>query len=302
MSGGGLSDVQGEELCGTASRSFDGPGRQDSDQSSFHIEERGNGDAICMLLHGFGEAGYVWYDFAPRLPKKYRVIIVDFRGHGNSGEDPAGNYSVGAYAADVLNLIRKRKLRNICIIGHSLGAAVALQVAATVPHLVTDLILVDFSVSTEPAVCENILSQVHDQCDGYSSLADYAAWISVNRPLTHPRMLRHIVDNALRETVDGRFALKADPRIQRIIDKGSAATDDVASIFSRILCRTLLIRGLGSAVLCKKDALEITRLLNDGRLHEIAGAGHAVMVEDPDEFADAVNRFLLAPRNSRGAR
>lgn len=270
-----------------------------ADQSSLHIEERGSGDAICLLLHGFGEGGYVWYDFAPRLPKKYRTIIIDFRGHGNSGEDPTGNYGIGAYSTDILNFIQEYKLSNISVVGHSLGAAVALQVTAAVPHLVTDLILVDFSLSTERAVCEDILSQFHEQCDGYTSLAEYAAWILAKRPLTHPRMLRYIVDNALRETADGRFVLKADRRIQQIIKKGSAPTDDAGTIFSKILCRTLLVRGRGSAVLCRKEALDIIRLLKDGQLCEISHAGHAVMVEDPDEFADAVIQFLLGPRPSR---
>ncbi|WP_271582970.1 alpha/beta fold hydrolase [Bradyrhizobium sp. CCBAU 45389] len=269
------------------------------DQFSFRIEQCGRGDATCILLHGFGEGGYVWYDFAPRLPKKYRAIIIDFRGHGDSDEDPTGNYGVGPYSTDVLDLIQKYKLGNVSLVGHSLGAAVALQVAAAVPHLVTDLVLVDFSLSTEPDVCENILSQFHEQCDGYNSLAEYADWISAKRPLTHPRMLRHIVDNALRETADGRFVLKVDQRIQQLISTGSARTDDVRAIFSKILCRTLLIRGRGSAVLCKKEALDIIRLLKDGQLCEVSRAGHAVMVEDPDEFADAVNRFLLGPRSSR---
>jgi len=269
-----------------------------ADQLPFHIEERGGGDAICILLHGFGEGGYVWYDLAPRLPKKYRTIIIDFRGHGNSGEDPAGNYGVGPYSTDVLNLIRKYKPRNVSLVGHSLGAAVALQVAAAAPQLVTDLILVDFSLSTERDVRENIVSQFHEQCDGYDSLAEYAAWIAAKRPLTHPRMLRYIVDNALRETADGRFVLKVDRRVQQMLGTGSARTDDVRTILSKISCRILLIRGKGSAVLSKKEALEIVGLLKDGQLCEISHAGHAVMVEDPDEFADAVNRFLLGPRNS----
>lgn len=271
-----------------------------ADQLSFHIEEYGSGDSTCILLHGFGEGRYVWYDFAPRLPKQYRAVIMDFRGHGNFGEDPTGNFGVGPYSTDVLALIRKYKLRKISLVGHSLGAAVALRVAAAAPHLVTDLILVDFSFSIERAVSENILSQFHEQCDGYNSLAEYAAWISAKRPLTHPRMLRYIVDNALRETTDGRFVLKVDRRIQQIMKSGSARTDDVRTILSKVRCRTLLIRGQGSAVLCKKEARDFIRLLKDGQLCEISHAGHAVMVEAPDEFADAVNQFLLGPRTSRG--
>jgi pimeloyl-ACP methyl ester carboxylesterase len=164
-----------------------------------------------------------------------------------------------------------------------------------VPHLISDLVLVDFSLRTDQTVFDNILVQFDEQCSGYSSRAEYAAWISAKRPLTHPRMLRYMVDNALRETADGRLVLKVDPRIQQIVKTGPARTDEIRTILSKILCRTLLIRGRGSAVLGKKEALDIVSLLRDGQLYEISHAGHAVMVENPDEFADAVNRFLLAP-------
>jgi pimeloyl-ACP methyl ester carboxylesterase len=71
-------------------------------------------------------------------------------------------------------------------------------------------------------------------------------------------------------------------------------------MLSKIACRTLLIRGQGSAVLCKKEAWDIIRALKDGQLCEISRAGHAVMAESPDEFSDAVNQFLLEPSTSRG--
>ena len=270
------------------------------DRLPCHVEEGGSGDAICIFLHGFGDGGYVWYDFAPRLPKNYRTLIIDFRGHGNSADDPAANYGVAPYCTDVLNIIHKYQLKNISLVGHSLGASVALRIAAAVPHLVSDLILVDFSLSTEQTVFDNILSQFDEQCMGYASRAEYAAWISTKRPLTHPRMLDYIVDNALRETADGRFVLKVDPRIQQIIKTGSSRTDDVRPILSRVLCRTLLIRGRGSAVLSKKAALDIVRLLNDAQLCEISHSGHAVMVENPDGFAEAVYKFLLGARTRSG--
>ncbi|ARS66213.1 alpha/beta hydrolase [Sinorhizobium meliloti] len=264
-----------------------------ADQFSFHVGEYGSEDEICILLHGFGEGGYVWYDLAARLPKKYRAIIVDFRGHGNSREDPTVNYGIDTYSDDVLNLIQEYKLKNISLIGHSLGAVVALRVAAAVPYLVSNLVLVDFSLNATPTIHGNILSQFHEQCDGYNSLAAYAAWILDKRPLTHPRMLRYIVENALRETADGRFVLKADRRIQELLSYKSTFIDNYQNIMRNISCRTLLIRGKGSAVLCKKEALHIVNMLKNGQLCEISGAGHAVMIEDPDEFVDAVTQFLL---------
>ena len=267
-----------------------------ADRFPFHVEEYGGGDAICILLHGFGEGGYVWRDLAPRLPKKYRSIIVDFRGHGNSREDPTANYSVETYSGDILSLIKAGNYNNVTIIGQSLGAGVAIRVAAAAPHTVSNLILVDWPLSTTWTAHDNIFSQFHEQCDGYNSLAEYAAWILDRRPLTHPKMLRHIVGNALRETGGGKFALKADRRVTEIFSKASTDINNSQDLLHRILCRTLLVRGKGSAILSKKEALSIVEMLKDGHLCEISGAGHAVMVDDPDQFADAVNQFLLGSR------
>lgn len=262
----------------------------------FHVEEYGSGDAICILLHGFGEGGYVWRDLAPRLPNKYRSVIVDFRGHGDSREDPAAIFSLETYSDDILDLINNCNYTDVSIIGHSLGAGVAIIVAAAAPHLVSNLILVDWPLSTTRTAHDTVISQFHEQCDGYNSPAEYAAWILDRRPLTHPRMLRHIVGNALREQADGKFVLKADRRVTGIFGNLSKRPNNADELLSRIVCRTLLVRGRGSAVLSKVDALSIVGMLKYGHLCEISGAGHAVMVDDPDQFADAVNQFLLGSR------
>lgn len=264
-----------------------------ADRFPFHVEEYGDGETICILLHGFGEGAYVWRDLAPRLPKEYRSIMVDFRGHGNSPEDPTVNYSVETYFNDIMNLINTYNYKDVSIIGHSLGAGVAIMVAASAPHIVSNLILVDWPLSTTWDVHDNISSQFHEQCDGYNSLAEYSAWILDRRPLTDPKMLRHIVGNALRENADGKFVLKADRRVTKIFDKISTRTSNAQDLLRAISCRTLLVRGIGSAILSKKEALIIVAMLKDGHLCEISGAGHAVMADDPDQFADAVNHFLL---------
>lgn len=265
----------------------------DTDQFAVHVEEYGNGDDVCILLHGFGEGGYAWYDLVTRLPKSFRAIIVDFRGHGNSPADPSANYDAETYCNDVLNIIGKQQLRDISLIGHSLGGAVSLRVAAAIPELVSNLILVDFSLKIGEQAHDQILQQFHEQCDGFASRAEYAAWFEDRRPLTHPRTLRHIVENALQETAEGRFSLKADPRIQRMLEQSAASTNDYEHLLSSVLCRALLIRGKGSAVLSKGEASEILDILSNGQYCEIGSAGHSVMVENPDGFADAVNQFLI---------
>lgn len=268
-----------------------------ADQLPVHFEQCGDGDTICILLHGFGEGGYIWYDFAARLPKKYRAIIVNLRGHGDYYEEDKNNYNIVKYSSDIIDMVYRFNLNNISLVGHSLGASVAIKVASDVPARIRDLVLVDFSLSAKPAVHENIMSQFREQSEGFGSPAEYARWLSDKRPLTHPRMIPHIVSNALRETPEGRFVLKVDPAIQEIINNVSKFEEDYKSILSKILCRTLLIRGQGSAILSKKEAMDIVKILRDGELREVSGAGHAVMTDNPDQFSEIVNRFLVGSRS-----
>ncbi|WP_338426276.1 alpha/beta fold hydrolase [Sphingopyxis kveilinensis] len=239
----------------------------------------------------------IWYDFAARLPKQYRAIIINLRGHGDYFAEDKNNYNIIKYSSDIVDMVCRYNLNNISLIGHSLGASVAIKVASNIPDRIRNLVLVDFSLSAKPAIHENIMSQFREQCDGFGSPAEYARWLSDKRPLTHPRMIPHIVSNALRETPEGRFVLKVDPAIKKIINNVSKFQEDYKSILSEILCRTLLIRGRGSAILSKKEAMDIVKILKDGELQEISGAGHAVMTDNPDQFSETVNRFLVGSRS-----
>ncbi len=106
------------------------------------LEERPELPPI-LLLHGLASATHIWNLVAPLLAGRgYSVTALDQRGHGES-DKPASGYGYETIIADDSDAIEALQIEKPVMIGHSWGASVALQYAATYPARVTALTLVD---------------------------------------------------------------------------------------------------------------------------------------------------------------
>ena len=96
-----------------------------------------------LLLHGLASASRIWDLVAPLLTERgYIVTALDQRGHGES-EKPNTGYDFATIVADDAAVVQTLSIIHPIIVGHSWGAAVALQYAATYPDRVSALVLVD---------------------------------------------------------------------------------------------------------------------------------------------------------------
>ena len=104
-------------------------------------KDEGKGQAI-ILLHGFLGNMSVWNPIAEGLKKSFRVIRIDIPGHGKS---PAIGYvhDMEMLAEMVMVLVKKLKLRKVCLVGHSLGGYLALAVAEKYPDNISKLVLIN---------------------------------------------------------------------------------------------------------------------------------------------------------------
>ena len=100
----------------------------------------GDGPAI-VLLHGVTGSSRTWTDVIPRLAERHTVIAPDLLGHGESAK-PRGDYSLGAYASGVRDLMIALGVEKATVVGHSLGGGVAMQFAYQFPERVDRLALV----------------------------------------------------------------------------------------------------------------------------------------------------------------
>ncbi|ORM38025.1 alpha/beta fold hydrolase [Williamsia sp. 1135] len=96
---------------------------------------------VLLLIHGMAGSSRTWDAVLPELAKKYRVIAPDLPGHGDSAK-PRGDYSLGAFAAFLRDLLRELDVDSATIVGQSLGGGVAMQFTYQHPEYCERLILI----------------------------------------------------------------------------------------------------------------------------------------------------------------
>jgi len=94
-----------------------------------------------VLIHGMINSSRHWQAVAERLADSHRVIAPDLIGHGDSAT-PRGDYSLGAHAASIRDLLATLGVERATIVGHSLGGGVAMQFFYQFPQLTERLVLI----------------------------------------------------------------------------------------------------------------------------------------------------------------
>jgi pimeloyl-ACP methyl ester carboxylesterase len=87
--------------------------------------DEGAGEAL-LLIHGMAGSSATWRAIIPELSKRYRVVAPDLLGHGESAK-PRGDYSLGAFAAWLRDLLDELGISQATVVGQSLGGGVAMQ-------------------------------------------------------------------------------------------------------------------------------------------------------------------------------
>ena len=101
--------------------------------------EAGDGPAVVMI-HGMAGSSYTWRAVMPQLAKRYRVVAPDLLGHGDSAK-PRGDYSLGAFAVWLRDLLDQLGISRATLVGQSLGGGVAMQFVHQHPEYCERLVL-----------------------------------------------------------------------------------------------------------------------------------------------------------------
>jgi pimeloyl-ACP methyl ester carboxylesterase len=263
----------------------------------------GDGPA-CLLLHGFGDSSAVWVPAVTALEEQWRTIALDLRGHGRSAWSKERRYRTRDHFADVQCVIESAGLTSIVLVGHSLGAGIALRLASDMPHRVAGLVLVDYSPEPGGSALQRVKHDLAESAKmAFSSAAEYAEFLKQRRPLAQRDALAIIARDSLEQGLDGRYRLRLDPGVleRRTADPPSVRPDHWP-LFESVQCPTLLVRGEASAALSPSMAREMERRMPCAKLSIVPRAGHAVMLDNPAAFAALLKAFLsalIAPAPSR---
>ncbi|HZL48907.1 MAG TPA: alpha/beta hydrolase [Solirubrobacteraceae bacterium] len=108
---------------------------------SVAYRQAGSGPVV-VLVHGITSSSATWERVIPDLARRFTVIAPDLAGHGES-DKPKGDYSLGAHASTVRDLLRALGHERATFVGHSLGGGIALQLSYQFPERCERLVLVD---------------------------------------------------------------------------------------------------------------------------------------------------------------
>ena len=113
-----------------------------ADGVKISIQESGGPEAPpVMLLHALGDTANDWGTVAAALAPDFRVFAVDLRGHGGSGRP--GRYSFELMRDDVVAVLEALNIRDVALVGHSMGGVVAYLIALAQPGRVSRLVIED---------------------------------------------------------------------------------------------------------------------------------------------------------------
>ena len=263
-----------------------------------YSDPRGHGTPL-LFVHGFSHNRSVWEKFASALPKQFRPIAVDLRGHGDSPWAPDAAYDLADYSNDFPDLLDSLGIERVTIVGHSLGGNVSTLFAAAQPNRVEGLVLVDTGPALEVGGMAHIVDEVGSAVRSYASVAEFEDQLALTHPNGDGEVLSRLAQTSLAERMDGRFEPAFDPGVLGASSKQDPRTHMAAlerllwGALGEVGCPVLVVRGELSAILSDKVAHEmVDEVLTDGRLETLPNAGHAVMIDDAPGLMSLLRDFL----------
>lgn len=245
---------------------------------------------LCFL-HGGSAHGH-WFDgvITPFIGR-YHVIALDQRGHGDSTWPTPPAYATEDFVSDLLGVMDALGWARMTVVGHSMGGANSMALAAWHPERVERLVILD----SRPAIPPERLGMMHQR--GARALrsprrhptpdAAIASFRLLPRDtVANPEFLAHLARVGIVER-DGGFSYRFDPAAN-----GSRRPHDMWPHLSRISAPTLILRAEKSPVLPVEMAASLRAAIPGARLVEIPGAYHHLTLDRPREVAAALAAFI----------
>lgn len=260
-----------------------------------HVEWGAPGGDALVMLHGIRLHAHCWGHFGRRFAGGYRVLALDARGHGESDWARPEDYHLQDFYEDLHAVLESRNLPPVTLIGHSLGARVAMLYTHLHPQGVARLVLVDMGPGLPAAALNRDFSRVTEtpqpqEFGSHEEAVDYLAALLSRAPR---EMIEESVRHGMRPAGDGKFAWRYDPALGGVpLSHKDKREWDLWQVVETIACPTLLVYGADSRVVTPDIAGKVARIMPDCRVERIENAGHALFTEQPEEFARSVGRFL----------
>ncbi len=245
-----------------------------------HVLDVGGGDDVILLLHGTGRSVADWQEgLAARLAQRYRVVAIDYYGHGASDRAHGGGYGIALWAEQAIDVLDALRIGEVRVVGHSAGGCVAAIVTADHPERVARAVFIGHGMTLDPM-------QVVPLLPGFGEIAMARTEIfSEVFSAEHERRL-----GAAYRIRGTRAALLTFLRRQYTID----GLRLVAGTYEDIRKPVLQVHGGRDASIPISAARKLGGRMADARFVEVADVGHDVHVEAPDLLAEIIEDFIAA--------
>jgi pimeloyl-ACP methyl ester carboxylesterase len=256
-----------------------------------HYRDWGNPTyPVLVLLHGSGLTARAYDSLACGLADRYRVIVPDLRGHGES--DRADEYTWELVLNDIDGIVRTLAMSPVTMVGHAIGAQLAAGYTARRPTSVMRLVLIDWAPgATFAPESGQAFAPLFEQ-RAIRNPEDLLRAAKASQPRLVDSEFRQVIMSNLVDGDDRRLTWRFDPRA---LGDGLAFEMNEApasEMIRRILCPTLLIRAIESQYVTRDQAARAIGLLPNGRLVQITESGHGVPWEQPRRLLNEVRSFV----------
>jgi esterase len=241
-----------------------------------------------LILHGLFGSLDNWSTISKEFAKNFEVFIIDQRNHGQSPHSEEWNYD--AMADDLMVFIKDHQLKNVILLGHSMGGKTAMLFALKHPNYLDKLIIADIAPKRYPPHHNTILkslnavdfSVVNSRQQVEEVLGVYLSDIG-----TKQFLLKNLYwENLDNKKLAWRFNL---PVISRNLEKILNGFD---SVVEKSNVETLFLKGEASDYILPSDMPHIKSIFPNASLAIIQNAGHWLHAENPNGFVSAVNHFI----------
>lgn len=239
----------------------------------------GDGPPV-LLLHGMGAHTHWWDSVAPRLAERCRPVALDLRGHGESGWRPDGKYGPAKFVEDVEDARHLQGWDKFLLVGHSLGARVALDYAAAYPDRLTGVVALDFLAEpgggrfSKPRTIPQPYYETQDAALQRFRLQPDGTTLS-------PEQLRELGKLSVRKTERG-WTWKYDWRCFHY------SYDPIWDVLPKIRVPALIARGELSTLMPQETLARVTGSIAGARSAVIPGAHHHVCLDNPEATAEVL--------------
>lgn len=249
------------------------------------------GEPPALLLHGIGNYGRVWDFVADAVAGRLRLVAPDARGHGASVA-PVDGYAPEDFVADALAVMDQSGLACPIVVGHSMGGAHAMVLAATHPGRVRALVLVDVGPEIGHEGGDRARRLSVGRPDRFADEAAAVAYLRETSPgysdAVYANRLAHVFARD-----DRGLAWRSNKDALMRILSGPDRRDDAWRVLARLAMPVLVVRGTRSESLRAETYARMLVTIPRATGLEL-DAGHNVQLDRPAELANAVVAFARA--------